>query len=62
MDARFERRMFLKGTAAGGPGAGFEYAFGKGADYIWVGMFDFQVAEDAAIARQILDGLSAALQ
>jgi hypothetical protein len=30
---------------------GFDYAFRNGADFICVGMFDFQVAEDVDIAR-----------
>ncbi len=32
------------------PKAGFRHAFGNGADFALVGMFDFQVATDAAIA------------
>lgn len=36
------------------PRAGFRFAFENGADLVLVGMFDFQVAEDAAIARGIL--------
>jgi len=36
------------------PEIGFRYAFENGADYICAGMFDFQIAEDAAIARSIL--------
>lgn len=44
------------GAGAIEPKTGFEYAFKNGADFICVGMFDFQVAEDAAIARQVLDG------
>jgi len=49
----------FKVLAAGAihPNDGFRYAFENGADFICVGMFDFQVAEDAAIARRILDGL-----
>lgn len=31
-----------------------EYAFANGADFCVVGMFDFQVADDAAIARKLL--------
>lgn len=34
------------------PRVGFKYAFDNGADFCVVGMFDFQVAEDAALARQ----------
>lgn len=33
------------------PGKGFDHAFAHGADFACVGMFDFQIAEDAAIAR-----------
>jgi len=33
------------------PKAGFQYAFESGADFCVVGMFDFQVAEDAAVAN-----------
>jgi len=36
------------------PGKGFRYAFDNGADFITVGMFDFQIAEDVEIARRIL--------
>lgn len=36
------------------PNDGFDYAFRNGADFICVGMFDFQVAEDVAIVNQIL--------
>jgi hypothetical protein len=50
------RRPWLayKVLAAGAshPRAGFKYAFDNGADFLAVGMFDFQIAEDAAIARE----------
>lgn len=48
--------LAYKVLAAGAipPKAGFRYAFENGADFCVVGMFDFQVAEDAAIARQIV--------
>jgi hypothetical protein len=38
------------------PRDGFKYAFQNGADFLCVGMFDFQVIEDALIARDILAG------
>jgi len=38
------------------PREGFRHAFENGADFAAVGMFDFQVAEDAAIASEILSG------
>ncbi|MFB0525210.1 MAG: hypothetical protein ACETVZ_06685, partial [Phycisphaerae bacterium] len=38
------------------PKEGFKYAFEKGADFICVGMFDFQVREDAIIAKNTLSG------
>jgi len=36
------------------PTKGFQYAFENGADFINVGMYDFQVAQDAEIANNIL--------
>lgn len=36
------------------PLAAFPYAFTHGADFILVGMFDWQVAEDAALARRVI--------
>lgn len=38
------------------PRDGFEYAFANGADFISVGMYDFQVAEDVAITKRLLSG------
>ena len=40
------------GAGAIHPEQGFRYAFEGGADFICVGMFDFQVAEDVEIARR----------
>ncbi len=49
----------FKTLAAGAihPTSGFKYAFEGGADFICVGMFDFQVREDAIITKETLDGL-----
>jgi NAD(P)H-dependent flavin oxidoreductase YrpB (nitropropane dioxygenase family) len=38
------------------PTAGFKYAFESGADFVLVGMFDFQAAENVAIANEVLAG------
>ena len=45
----------FKVLAAGAihPNKGFEYAFQNGADFICVGMFDWQVEQDARIARRV---------
>jgi hypothetical protein len=46
----------FKTLAAGAihPKSAFEFCFKNGADFLAVGMFDFQVVEDAIIARQTL--------
>jgi len=46
----------FKTLAAGAirPESGFRYAFENGADFICVGMFDFQVAANVALVRSIL--------
>jgi hypothetical protein len=48
--------LAYKVLAAGAipPRAGFQYAFENGADFCVVGMFDFQVAQDVAIANEVL--------
>ena len=42
------------GAGAIPPKEGFKYAFDNGADFLCVGMFDFQVEEDIAIAENLL--------
>ena len=61
-----ETAVFMKGVtkpwiafkvmAAGAikPREGFQHAYANGADFILAGMFDFQIAEDAQIARDTL--------
>ena len=46
----------FKTLAAGAihPEAGFRYAFQHGADFICVGMYDFQIVDDANIALAAL--------
>lgn len=47
----------FKVLAAGAisPANGFDFAVKNGADFLCVGMFDFQVEEDAAIAKQVIE-------
>jgi hypothetical protein len=42
------------GAGAIHPDQGFRYAYENGADFLCVGMFDFQVAEDVQIARRAI--------
>ncbi len=46
----------FKVLAAGAirPESGFKYAFENGADFICVGMFDFQVEQNATLVRNLL--------
>jgi len=48
--------LAFKVLAAGAihPKDGFKFAYENGADFVLAGMFDFQVAQDAQIARQII--------
>ncbi len=48
----------FKVLAAGAmqPKAGFRYAFESGADFICVGMYDFQIVDDVNIALDVLKG------
>jgi hypothetical protein len=50
----------FKVLAAGAihPRDGFRFAFENGADFVNVGMFDFQVREDAVLARDILSEIN----
>ena len=50
----------FKVLAAGAihPRDGFRFAFENGADFLNVGMFDFQVREDAILARDILTSIA----
>jgi len=50
----------FKVLAAGAilPEDGFRYAFENGADFIAVGMFDFQIKDDTDIANQVLSTLA----
>jgi hypothetical protein len=43
------------GAGAIHPREGFRYAFYNGADFACVGMFDFQIQEDAAFAREAIE-------
>lgn len=58
MSAREEPWIAFKILAAGAlkPEDAFRYAFESGADFICVGMYDFQVVDDINLARQVLDG------
>jgi hypothetical protein len=49
----------FKVMAAGAipPRNAFEYAYKNGADFILAGMFDFEIAEDAQIATEVLAGI-----
>jgi len=45
----------ILGAGAIHPKDGFGYAYRNGADFICVGMFDFQVSEDVELARQAVE-------
>jgi hypothetical protein len=42
------------------PRSAFPYAFNSGADFILVGMFDWQIAEDAKLARRVVAAVCSA--
>jgi hypothetical protein len=50
----------FKVLAAGAihPSEGFEYAFANGADFVCVGMFDFQITENVLIAKDKISASS----
>ena len=45
------------GAGAIHPRDGFKYAFSNGADFTCVGMFDFQIVENANIISEVLSDL-----
>jgi hypothetical protein len=45
------------GAGAIHPKEGFQYAYQNGTDFICAGMFDFQITEDAIIAKQIVSNI-----
>ncbi len=57
MKAEEKPWIAFKTLAAGAiqPKDGFSYAFENGADFIAVGMFDFQIAQDSAVVCKVLD-------
>ena len=58
MRDRPEPWIAFKTLAAGAikPEAGFKFAFENGADFICVGMYDFQVVDDVNLACNVLNG------
>ena len=52
--------MGYKVLAAGAirPDDGFKWAFENGADFICVGMFDFQIVQDVNITLDVLENLT----
>ena len=60
MNGLEEPWIAFKTLAAGaiGPADGFAYAFNNGADFICVGMYDFQIVEDVNIAIDTLGNVN----
>lgn len=58
MEQRKEPWIAFKTMAAGAvhPKRAFPYAFEGGADFLCLGMYDFQIVEDVNLARDILSG------
>ncbi len=58
MSALKQPWIAFKTLAAGAilPKEGFTHAFESGADFICVGMYDFQIVDDVNIALEVLNG------
>ena len=58
MDKLEQPWIAFKVLAAGAikPEVGFRYAFEGGADFICVGMYDFQIVDDVNLALDVLGG------
>jgi hypothetical protein len=57
---RLEKPWIAFKTLAAGairPEEAFSYAFSKGADFLCVGMYDFQIIDDVNIALSALDNV-----
>jgi hypothetical protein len=59
METLEEPWIAFKVLAAGAikPADGLKYAFGNGADFVCLGMYDFQIVEDINIAHQTLESI-----
>ncbi len=59
MKSKTQPWIAFKVLAAGAipPKSGFHYAFENGADFIAVGMFDFQVVQDVSIAEEVIESI-----
>jgi hypothetical protein len=59
METLKEPWIAFKVLAAGAidPATGLKYAFTNGADFVCLGMYDFQIVEDVNIALDTLSGI-----
>ncbi len=57
MALSLEEKMLLAANVIH-PSKNFKYAFDNGADFICVGMFDFQITEDVMITNQALQNVN----